>query len=610
MAPQPKTAAIIPPEPSIAELPFGISVYDDLDDEPLPDEDSGSLSAEDSAAWGDEPEQPGAFELMLDPSPAPATVAQIAAEATPVSARGGEGLLDLDRLQEITGGVLTPKGGVGGPHAVYGELGWGELVHRLYKDLFTGLLSITKGEEHKRIYYVNGFPVNVASNVRSEVLGYWLLSEGFINGQQHKQSIELMLSEGIHHGEAMVRLGILDHTTLFKLLRRQIYEKLLAVFRWESGEYELSLDADVARKVAVFENNPPVLILEGYKEAYPASLLLQEYDDRADSKLRATRAFDDYALLIHQYKDDLAVADLCDGVRRLSDVLAESPFGISATLRILKALEVMGCVAPVEARKRQRRKPARTVVRRHRQSSKPPEVRREDKQAAKVLQAYLQKADADFYGRLGLDQEASTDEVIAAWEVASGELHPDALAGLLDADARNKGKELYARLCEAYEVLVDPETRAAYDAELEAGDAPAIAEPAGDPGLAEATLMRGLAALEARDPASALRFFELADRQSRQAVHRMYAGWAAFLNAPSSDTTGREAAVDRIKAALREATEEDQGYVLLANTQRLMGKVNVARKLYSKALRLNPDNREATFELELLSLEDQVTLSA
>src|SRR5438045_4720978 len=70
---------------------------------------------------------------------------------------------------------------------------------------------------------------------------------------------------------------------------------------------------------------------------------------------------------------------------------------------------------------------------------------------------------ADFYGVLGVDRGASDDDIKKAYRKLAMTYHPDRNNGAKEAEERFK------EISEAYDVLRDPQKRAAYDRYGEAG---------------------------------------------------------------------------------------------------------------------------------------------
>jgi curved DNA-binding protein CbpA len=87
----------------------------------------------------------------------------------------------------------------------------------------------------------------------------------------------------------------------------------------------------------------------------------------------------------------------------------------------------------------------------------------------------------DFYSVLGVDAEATPEQIHRAYRERVKACHPDRLAGL-DADLRRMAKEKMIQLNEAHRVLRSAELRARYDATRRAVPAVGAARPDRDGG--------------------------------------------------------------------------------------------------------------------------------
>lgn len=74
----------------------------------------------------------------------------------------------------------------------------------------------------------------------------------------------------------------------------------------------------------------------------------------------------------------------------------------------------------------------------------------------------------DYYTLLGVAQDASLADVKRAFRKFAKKYHPDRFAGA-PAEKRDRATQIYRRGSEAYQILVDPVSRTAYDRVLRVG---------------------------------------------------------------------------------------------------------------------------------------------
>lgn len=89
--------------------------------------------------------------------------------------------------------------------------------------------------------------------------------------------------------------------------------------------------------------------------------------------------------------------------------------------------------------------------------------------AAFVHQVYPQLERRSYYELLNVAANADPSTIRASFYRISAQLHPDRYFNVRDRALRDQLETIYARICEGYRVLTNPERRVAYDKGLPAG---------------------------------------------------------------------------------------------------------------------------------------------
>lgn len=111
------------------------------------------------------------------------------------------------------------------------------LVHRITSDRETGVLHLWDGQRRKKVYFVDGRPDFVASTVKKEMLGEYLVARGVCLRMEVDMALALLPRYGGRLGDALVGLGVLRPVELFKAVSGQVRERYLEIFHWHAGQW-------------------------------------------------------------------------------------------------------------------------------------------------------------------------------------------------------------------------------------------------------------------------------------------------------------------------------------------------------------------------------------
>ena len=111
------------------------------------------------------------------------------------------------------------------------------LLSRLAADVETGLLLLDNGAISKEVFLVGGEPEFVASNVKGERLGEYLVSHDIISAGELSMVLAIMPQFNGKMGDTLVGLGLLRPLEVFRHLSSQVREILSDVFGWREGAF-------------------------------------------------------------------------------------------------------------------------------------------------------------------------------------------------------------------------------------------------------------------------------------------------------------------------------------------------------------------------------------
>ena len=88
------------------------------------------------------------------------------------------------------------------------------LLREVARSRLTGSLYLLHEQTKKVVFFEEGYPIFVRSNVLSECLGQILANQGLITQEQCEQTLEAIRRTGKKQGELLVEMGILSEGNL------------------------------------------------------------------------------------------------------------------------------------------------------------------------------------------------------------------------------------------------------------------------------------------------------------------------------------------------------------------------------------------------------------
>jgi tetratricopeptide (TPR) repeat protein len=280
-----------------------------------------------------------------------------------------------------------------------------------------------------------------------------------------------------------------------------------------------------------------------------------------------------------------------DGTRRLAEFL-KADADLKRTLYAMLAfglLELRGGELP--SGKRPPRREARL----------PQDVKSEDLRARLTAQVD-QMRNQNYFEILGVDDSATEEQLRAAFEKRAAHLHPDQYRRSGEAIA-HLASEVFAQLNLAYQTLSDPRRCSEYVLDQRKGERDAERQKQSEQALeAEVCFQEGQRLLAHRAYERALVAFGRAlELYPDAGEYHSHYGWTLHLCHPDQPDIASEA-IEHVRRGIKLAGQRETSYLFLGRLCKVIGRVEVAERMFARAVQLEPGCVEALRELRLINL--------
>lgn len=486
-----------------------------------------------------------------------------------------------------------------------------ELLGRLANAGVTGGLFLRHEDVKKIVYFKDGAPIVVKSNVLSECLGRVLVQERQITAAVCEASLERMEETGRRQGSILVELGALSESGLGRALRLQLRRKLFNVFSWTAGKYIFNADVQIPTEAVELGMPLAALVYHGLADAGRDDDVagrvvpyLHHYigpEKGAEARFEAL-AFD---------PEEQTLLALVDGTRSVEDVIKKSRLSRGVAARLIYALMSVNLVQMRRTPKKRRaadagagnrpaapaRGPARGPARRP-----PPRTAAESAVVGRDAIEALRKKLGEWartlrrqnhFEVLGVSRQADGAELQRAHaglvrHVAAATLPADA-----PGDARALAQQIEEQLDEALAVLTAPERRARYEGSLAGGSTSRRPDRLATILSAGRCFEQGVAAAESTAWDAAIGAFkEAIELYPEDGEFYVHLGWAiarGASGAPDALVEGEQ----HLTHGLRLSPRSDLGHLYMGRLLEAQGRGREAMEHYDAALRCNPESEDA-----------------
>jgi len=402
-----------------------------------------------------------------------------------------------------------------------------------------GVLHVGNENVRRRVTIRGGAPTNVSGDYSTDNFGRFLVRRALVDDATLERSHQLMASQGLAQAEALVQLGVFSSAKLFDLLRAFQYEKLLNMFGWAEPDITFDADAVVPPGEAVYEMDPSLVVLDGFQRYGSVPQLYAWLETCADHYLVRTDRFHEMYAALHAASPRIPLLQLTAGDLPVAQLLNKMPIDSVLSLRALRALELLGLVRtaakPTPAVDLQPAEVGPVVgeyglaVSASSEGDGDVELTLDEKTALEeIFSAYLSLQFRDHYALLGVPRNAGASEVEQAHLRAHAAFERALRLHSRHPSAHAKAAEVLVHLGFARSVLSNPQTRAAYDQQLERKDSQRL-ERRINLG-AETRFKSGLALLRSgRAHAARIEFEAARSLRPGDGLCLLYASWANYL---------------------------------------------------------------------------------
>ena len=485
-------------------------------------------------------------------------------------------------------------GSAGGAPAVEGTLSQkpaAALFVEALRNRQTGILTCSQEGSRRVITFQQGMIRYAQSNLKTETVGSPQVSSGLIKQTSFDRAVALAKQQGIALHEALAAARVLTPEQLKIALKQQAMDVCIGALSLSSGDYRFEpKQVEAVSNQPDLRQSPVPLILETAKRSTDSSPSRKWLEERSQERLNRSPELEREMFALKASWPGEGVTAVATGGRTVGEVLARAK---DAELPLLHYLAMSGLLVltggPKAAVKPHPAASANAAEEDRGKVFTPPEMN-----ARRMLFGESDHLrEASHYELLGVPETATPEEMKKGYFTAAKRYHSDSFSGLNLGSAGKVAEDLFARVNEAYSVIVDKEKKAEYDVFLDR-------KKKGLP-TDVAAILRAEGLFQKGEALFKLGRYEDAEVQFREAIalNNSEAEFHAYLGMAIYKRTGKpHDGLQHVEKALELDARLHSANLFGAQMLDASGNPDGARNLLRKAIEKDPEFMQAKEELK------------
>ena len=359
-----------------------------------------------------------------------------------------------------------------------------ELIREIFLRQSSGTLRLRRGPVRTAIYFEAGQPIFAAANLRNLRLAEYLKKRNLVPEDQ--MAVLSKAGSDARLAATLCGSGLLNKQTVDDVVAAQVNDLLRVSLLWTDGSWEFDDRARLADSVRV-QLDPIRMLMEAARKL-GLKFIAARFPDMGE-KISPAIGVPDFNTLLPV---EGFILSRIEGPVTLGELIALSGLRELDVLRTVYGLTLAGFLerenwqyvfgdsskipAPRAAAASESSSETETAI---------PEVDEEQE----IRQLLLRLDDAEnHYHVLDIAITADVAEIKSAYYMHARRYHPDRFQRMAQPELHARIESAFARITQAYETLMDPSSRTAYDARLAAQQkarqfersAPKSSEPQGE----------------------------------------------------------------------------------------------------------------------------------